>query len=444
MFTEPENKSSILIIDPDPSLRALLDLLLNGDSQASLSDNSDYFSYLIHDCQTCADATMKIQASLQNNLPYHLIFVESQLADGDGLQLINQLWQIDNRLHVVLCSADQTLTWQKISATVGESDQLLILQKPFCELELRQIVHAMIRKWQLSMQSQQVMEFMKQQIMQSTQEMEETHKRLLQADKLAAVGQLAAGIAHEINTPAQYVGDNIRTIGEFFTSMTHLLDYCRDLLQQTGQTELLNQLHEHEEQEDLEFILEDAPLALKQSLEGMDQIVRIVQAMKGFAHIDQSQSAEININLLLENTLLITHNSYKYLADLETCFGELPTIECFPGELNQVFLNIIINAAHAIEESHKGRGKITIQTTTTQDGVEIRISDTGNGIPEAIRNRIFDPFFTTKEVGKGTGQGLNIAYRIINQQHFGNINFTSEIGVGTTFIINLHRRLQAH
>lgn len=441
MFIEIEEKSCVLVIDPDPTLRNHLDAIFNGDPVASLRADTDNLTYLIHGCDSAKDATNILQRGLDNGMPYHLVFVSSGLPDGDGLTLISTLWHLDADLHAVLCNDAPNLNWQQIVDTLGESDQLLILQKPFSDLEIRQTVHAMMRKWQLGKQSQQVMAFMEQQINLRTLAIEEANKNLLQAEKLAAVGQLAAGIAHEINTPAQYVGDNIKAISDFFGSITRLLSFYRKLLNENSNQDWLEQLREQEHKEDLAFVLADAPMAIEQSLEGVAQIVRIVQAIKGFSHIGQSSISVININLALENTLLVARNSYKYLADIETNFADIPSIECFPGELNQVFLNILVNAAQAIEESKKGRGKITIATLPTESGVEIHISDTGNGIPEAIRERIFDPFFTTKDVGKGTGQGLNIAYRIIHEQHGGKLRFNSETGIGTTFVIRLNRQL---
>jgi two-component system NtrC family sensor kinase len=438
MFNNTEEKSAILVIDPDPSLRTHLDVMFNGSPVASLSDNQENLTYLIHGCTQSETAKLKVKSRLANGAPYELLFIESRIENGSGLELISHLWQIDPDLHVVLCSADPDLNWQLIVNKLGESDQLLILQKPFSDLALRQTVHAMIRKWQLGKQSQNVMQFMEAQINQRTLEIQEANNNLLQSEKLAAVGQLAAGIAHEINTPAQYVGDNIKAIGDFFDSITRLLSLYRHLLSEQQQPELMEQVHELEEKEDLAYILEDMPLAIAQSLEGMSQIVRIVQAMKGFSHVGPSRIANINVNQALENTLVVSRSSYKYFADVVTKLGEIPLIECYPGELNQVFLNIIVNAAHAIEDGRKGRGTITVVTAPTEKGVEIRISDTGNGIPETIRSRVFDPFFTTKDVDRGSGQGLNIAYRIIHQQHRGTLTFTTETGVGTTFIINLH------
>lgn len=441
MFIVLEEKSYLLVIGSDPALRRHLDLMFNNDPNASYGESTEDLTYVIHGCTTCIDALTLTKAALDKDTPYKMVFIEDTLIDGPGLNLISQLWHMDQHLHAVLCTADTELTWQHIVETLGESDQLLILQKPFSDLELRQIVHATMRKWQLGKQSQNVMQYMEQQINLRTQAIEEANKILLQSEKLAALGQLAAGIVHEINIPAQYVGDNIKVVSNFFGSITRLLSYYRQLFNEYGNQDWLQKIRDQEHKEDLVFILEDAPLAIEQTLEGVAQIVRIVQAMKGFSQISQGTISSLNVNLALENTLLVARNSYKYLADIETQFGDIPTIECFPGELNQVFLNIIVNAAQAIEEANTGRGKITISTAATGDGVEIRISDTGCGIPEAVRERVFDPFFTTKEIGKGTGQGLNIAYRIIQQQHGGSLSFTTEAGTGTTFIVRLNRQL---
>ena len=435
MFIETEEQTAILVVDTDTSLQQQLDSIYNGSV-------NNHTVYQIQACSSCACAIDHLQTSINTDVPYQLVFLESQLPDGDGLQLITEVWRLDPNIQIVLCTADTRLDWQQITDIVGESDQLLILQKPFSILELRQIVNALLRKWQLSKQSQNVMKFMEEQIRQRTQAIEEANRNLMQSEKLAAVGQLAAGIAHEINTPAQYVSDNINAIRDFFSTITRMLDAYRTLLNQVGQPELMHAITDQERKEDLAFILEDAPVAIEQSLEGMSQIVQIVQAMKGFSHQGQSPKASINLNLALENTLLVARNSYKYIADVDTQFADLPNIECYAGELNQVFLNIIVNAAHAIEDSGKSRGLITITTAADQGYVEIRIKDTGCGIPESIRERIFDPFFTTKDVGRGTGQGLNIAYRIIKQQHGGELNFESEPGVGTTFIIRLPKHVK--
>lgn len=440
MFIEVEEHSRILVVDPDPAIRNRLDAMFNGSAQASREHAPENLSCLFLGCATVAEAVSGIGAGIESGQIIQLLLVENKLPDGTGLDLIRQLWQTDTDLHVVLFSAGPELSWDRIVTTLGESDQLLILEKPFSDLELRQVVHAALRKWQLNKQSQNVMRYMEQQIEQRTLAIEQANKHLLQAEKLAAVGQLAAGIAHEIATPAQYVGDNLNAIGDFFASIARLLEQYRKLLSaQADQRQVIDQL---ERQADLAFILEDAPLAIAQSLEGISQIVRIVQAMKGFSHSGQSNVGWLDVNLALENALLIARNSYKYVAEVETHFGDVPAIECFPGELAQVFLNIIVNAAQAIEDGKKGDGKIDIRTAAVGDCVEIRIADNGPGIPEPIRDRIFDPFFTTKDFGKGSGQGLHIAYRIVTQQHGGTLSVVSETGQGTEFLIRLNRQLR--
>lgn len=440
MFIEAEEHYRILAVDPDPALRSRLDLMFNGSEHASLTYGPENLSYMFLGCTTMDEASAAIGRGIESGQIFQLVFVENNLPDGEGLDLIRQLWLTDADLHVVLSTTSPGPNWEQIVATLGESDQLLILEKPFSDLELRQVVHAALRKWQLSKQSQNVMRYMEQQIEQRTRAIEQANKNLLQAEKLAAVGQLAAGIAHEIATPAQYVGDNLRAIGDFFASITHLLERYRTIL--SAQADHRQVIDDLERQADLAFILEDAPLAIEQSLEGIAQIVRIVQAMKGFSHSGQSNAGWINVNLALENTLLIARNSYKYVAEVETHFGDVPTIECFPGELTQVFLNIIVNAAQAIEDGKNGGGKIEIRTSAVDDFVEIRIADNGPGIPEPIRDRIFDPFFTTKDFGKGSGQGLHIAYRIVTQQHGGTLSVVSETGQGTEFLIRLNRQLR--
>ena len=440
MFIDDEEKSTILVIDPDPGLRQELDAVFNGDAEASLSASAHNFSYAILGCNTCTLAKEQVYEQLAAQTPFQLLFVESQLPDGDGLKLISELWRMDPDIHVVLCTADSLLNWQHIVETVGESDQLLFLQKPYSPLALRQIVHALLRKWQLNKQSQNVMKFMEMQINERTETIAEANRNLHQSEKLASIGQLAAGIAHEINTPAQYVSDNINAISTVFSSLAELIDFYQQQLQRVASADVLQEMHKREQREDLPFILEDTPIALEQCRQGIEQISQIVQAMKGFSHVGANSISCVNINLALENTLTVARNSYKYIADLKTEFGEIPYIECYAGELNQVFLNIIVNAAHAIEDSKKGHGLITISTIPTEQGIDVRISDTGNGIPDSICDRIYDPFFTTKDVGRGSGQGLNIAYRIIKQHH-GSLCFETHIGEGTTFIIGLNKCL---
>jgi PAS domain S-box-containing protein len=267
---------------------------------------------------------------------------------------------------------------------------------------------------------------------------------LRQAQKLESVGQLAAGIAHEINTPIQFVGDNARFLKDGFKELEALLGEYRSLRRdvENGRAprDTAARILELEQDLDVDYLSEEIPRAIGQTLDGVERVATIVRAMKDFAHPNGKEQAAADLNQALQSTLTVARNELKYVAEVETDFGQIPPVVCHVGDMNQVFLNILVNAAHAIADvvgRTDRKGKITVKTAQENDAVLITISDTGPGIPEAIRSRIFDPFFTTKEVGKGTGQGLTIARSIVVEKHGGSLNFESEVGRGTTFSIRL-------
>jgi len=270
--------------------------------------------------------------------------------------------------------------------------------------------------------------------------------QLAQAQKLESIGQLAAGIAHEINTPIQYVGDNTRFLRDAFGELTQTLEKLSSFLAGLPPETALERVREGWaeilQEADVEYFLQEIPPALAQSLEGVERVARIVRAMKDFSHPGAREKKATDLNRALENTITVARNEWKYAADVVTHFeADLPLVQCLPGEMNQVFLNLLVNAAHAIgdvvDRDAGEKGVITVTTRTDGRFVEVRVADSGPGIPEEIRGKIFDPFFTTKEVGKGTGQGLAIAYRVITEQHGGSITFDSEAGRGATFILRL-------
>ncbi len=269
-------------------------------------------------------------------------------------------------------------------------------------------------------------------------EWKQMQTQLNQAQKLEAIGQLASGIAHEINTPIQYIGDNMRFLLDCFHDVKDILEFfiqSEDDLQGS-----IKKLKQRAEEIDLDFLLEDIPEAFEQTIEGINRVAQIVKAMKEFTHPCQKEKTAVDINKALQNTILISKNEWKYVADVETHLSDnLPVVPGFLGELNQVFLNIIVNAAHAIKEvvGENGKGRITIKTYAQNGSVIVEISDTGCGIKEEHLNKIFDPFFTTKEVGKGTGQGLTLAFNVITQKHGGRLWCNSTVNKGTTFFIKL-------
>lgn len=284
-------------------------------------------------------------------------------------------------------------------------------------------------------------------LQRSYQEVQQLSLQLAQAQKMESVGQLAAGVAHEINTPIQYIGDNIRYLNEAFGEFKQLTNTFQSAYQAFKQNRLtddtLKRLDETIEKIDLEFTLKEFPQAVNQSLEGIERVASIVRALKGFAHPDESDEKKpVDLNQAVTNTMMVARSEWKYVAEVDTRLDpELPLVTCLPSEINQVLLNLIVNASHAIDESldkaSGAKGLITITTEHQAPMVRITIADTGAGIPMNIRDKIFNPFFTTKEVGKGTGQGLALAYKFIVDKHGGRLEFTSTPGQGTSFIIIL-------
>ena len=256
-----------------------------------------------------------------------------------------------------------------------------------------------------------------------------------QAERLQSIGQLAAGVAHEINTPIQYVGDNLCFLEESFSEFVKLSNYCSWLVKEgTGQAG--TSLAELVAECDLDYLISEVPEAIKETQSGVDHVSNIVRAMKDFSHPGTKEKVATDINKIIDTTLVISRNIWKYVADVDKNMAdELPIIPAYPGPINEVILNLIVNASDAISDTQK-KGLISISSAVKGEFIEIKIKDTGKGIPEDIQTRIFDPFFTTKEVGKGTGQGLSICHKIIVEQHQGSLSFTTD-STGTCFFILL-------
>ena len=267
-------------------------------------------------------------------------------------------------------------------------------------------------------------------------------QQLLRGQKLEAVGQLAAGIAHEINTPIQFVSDNIRFLKDSFNDIAAFISSLNTLDNSATDGKILSaDIHKALKDADADYLLAEIPKAVDQSLEGIDRVAKIVRAMKDFSH-PATERTPLDINRAMASTATVASNEWKYVAELNTDFdANLPQVPVMPGDFNQVILNMIVNAAHAIGDvvgdGGNGRGSITLSTRRVDDWAEIRISDTGCGMTPEVAARIFDPFFTTKAVGKGTGQGLAITHNVIVDKHGGTIRVESTPGAGTTFIIRL-------
>ena len=270
--------------------------------------------------------------------------------------------------------------------------------------------------------------------------------QLALAQKMESVGQLAAGIAHEINTPIQYVGDNAKFLKDAFSDIDELLELYQDLSQANEandhSVELVKKIKAQTESADLDFVREEVPLAIDQAIAGADRVASIVRAMKEFSHPGLTERSAFDVNSAIESTISVSRNEWKYVAEIETELSpSLPHAMGFPGDLNQAFLNMIVNAAHAIEKRLESesdhKGIIRVKTRCIDTWIEISISDNGTGIAKEDQQRIFDPFFTTKPVGKGTGQGLSITHSVIVEKHGGDIDVQSTPGEGTTFTFRI-------
>jgi two-component system, NtrC family, sensor kinase len=271
---------------------------------------------------------------------------------------------------------------------------------------------------------------------------------LLHTSKLESIGRLASGIAHEINTPIQFVGDSVHFAREAFGAIAQVVSrrmaYTRALERGASLAEqqaAYQELRGAEREADLPFLMQELPGALDRALDGLRRVAEIVKATKAFAHPASGDLRPANLNKALESTLTIAHGECERVANLEVHLGELPLVACHIGELNQVFLNLLINAAHAVEDRPRGgRGKIVITSELEHDHALVTIGDDGAGIPESVQPRIFDPFFTTKEVGRGTGQGLAIARAVVVDHHKGTLTFDTSPGRGTTFFVRIPLR----
>ena len=271
-------------------------------------------------------------------------------------------------------------------------------------------------------------------IAQRTAELAQAQENLVQSEKLASIGQLAAGVAHEINNPIGYIFSNFGALEKYLVDLFKMLNAYEKAEKSHGNAEIQQGLKTLRRELELDFLKEDIPTLMSESKEGIVRVRKIVQDLKDFSHVDTNPDWQFaNLNQGIDSTLNVVNNELKYKADVIKDYGKLPEVQCMPSQINQVMMNLVVNAAHAMGAE---RGRITVRTGVKDGKVRLEVSDTGSGIPAHVLPRIFDPFYTTKPVGKGTGLGLSLSYGII-QKHHGSIEVQTELGKGSTFVVTL-------
>ncbi|MHC8373531.1 ATP-binding protein [Pseudomonas sp. MDT1-85] len=391
----------------------------------------------------------KLIQALQENRPYAVAFVDMRMPEGwDGAQTIEHLWREDPQLQVVVCTAYSDYSWDELLERLHAHDRLLILKKPFDNIEVQQMANTLLTKWEMTERASIQMSHLELLVDQRTaqfkqasealqreiDERKQLESQLVQSEKLASLGQLAAGVAHEINNPIGFISSNLGALDGYFKQLQDMLDAYREAENAIGSSEVIDRLGQLRERVELDFLREDIPLLIKESKEGIGRVGQIVKDLKDFSRVDSNQEWQwTNLQQGIESTLNIVANELKYKADVVKEFQQLPDIECLPSQINQVIMNLIVNASQAMGPE---RGTLTLRTGLEGETVSIEIADTGIGIEPDNLQKIFDPFYTTKPVGQGTGLGLSLSYGIV-KKHQGDISVRSEVGVGSTFRVEL-------
>nr|WP_319395857.1 ATP-binding protein [uncultured Desulfobacter sp.] len=388
-----------------------------------------------------------VETSLQENNPFAVAFIDMKMPGLNGAETAGKIWTLDPRIKIVIVTAYSEYAPEDIIAVTGRDD-LFYLRKPFNYEEILQFARALTHTWSLEQKKielQRALEQSNKELAQVNrgleQKVQDQASMIVQAEKMASIGLLAAGVAHEINNPLSYVRTNLDTSKKYFNQIVSLIrkyevleSYLASSTDQKA-AQLLDELAAEKKEKDIDFILEDVQDLIAESLYGVNKIREIVQDLRTFSRVDDAKQNELNLNDALDNTLKMLKIQIKKGTTVTKSFGDIPRIECYPQKISQVLMNILVNAIQAIQ----GPGTIELSTRFVQTGrrvedrfVEIVVSDTGCGIPQENLKKLFDPFFTTKPVGTGTGLGLSIVYEII-KFHGGRIDVSSQLGQGSQF-----------
>lgn len=385
-------------------------------------------TYEIHHVKSIHEA---IQSLDQHD--FKIILLDLQLQDSQGLSGFHLLHNKNKLIPIVILSSndDEILA---LEAIIQGAEDFLVKEMNVGSVLSRSIRYAIERK-----KIKRELNHHKNLLEMKNKDLRESQSKLLHTEKMAGIGQLAAGVAHEINNPVGFVTSNLSSLKDYCTSLKNIISIYDKIVDQVKGDEpsedlqaLINDLDKLKQEEDFDFIKEDISTLIMESLDGTNRIKDIVQNLKSFARIDDNKIHDVDINQCIKTTLKFVWNELKYKCTVHENYTELPIIKGFPGQLNQVFMNLLVNASHAIPE----KGEIFISTFIKNQDIVITIKDTGSGIDPKHMSKLFDPFFTTKPVGKGTGLGLSISYGII-EKHKGKIEVESTLTKGTTFKITL-------
>jgi signal transduction histidine kinase len=431
--TSPDPQRRVLFVDDDRSIRKLFQIVLESGKKKTTQRTRRFL-----------DAHLRAESEPEQ--PHALAFVDVRGHGANATSIIERMWAAAPELQIVICSSPRS-AWGTTAEPPNGDDGVRVLRRPFEHIEVlvdRETRAEMAELKQLLVNRTMELAATQKRLDDEQQERERMEAELRLAQKLESVGQLAAGVAHEISSPLQYVGDSVEFLSRSFSDVLSALaasQACVSALAETGQAESLTATARQTlEVLDIDYLQKQVPRALARTLEGLDRVSSIVQAMREFAHPDVKEKAPADLEQALSTTLTVCRNEYRDVAELHTDWGAIPLVECHLGAINQVFLNLIVNAAHAIRDvvGETGRkGLISVRTRSDGRVVTISIEDNGSGVPESIRNRVFDPFFTTKAVGQGTGQGLAISRSIVVDKHGGKLTFESRVGRGTRFDVEL-------
>jgi two-component system NtrC family sensor kinase len=426
--------SRVLLVDDEPAIHRTVATMLPGFELYSAYDGPS--------------ALLEVEVALAQHAEFALVIVDVGMPGWGGLETLERIWKIAPDTQAVFCTG-KAIAHRELAARFGDTDAILVIQKPFSQVELAQAAHTLTSKWRLQRAARARVDELEAAVFARTAQLEAANARLAEqlawrdrietevrvSQRLEAIGQLAAGIAHEINNPLQYVGDHLEFVTDSSADLLALVGRLDACISSHCGAPLAIDAREVFDAIDLPYLSRELPGALDAIQGGIQRITSIVRAMKELAHPGTRDPRVADINRALESALEISATSYRAVAELEKNLSPLPPVTCFVAELGQVFLNLIVNAAHAMEG--RVRGKLIVTSAVDGDCVTISIGDTGSGIPLEIQQRIFDPFFTTKAIGRGTGQGLAIARAIVVDHHGGSLSFDTQTDQGTTFKIRI-------